>query len=125
MKKITLLLTILAFVLAFGTAYAMDITGERDNGITVFAIGPVTYDSVPSAAVEAELYAEGSAAGGVTEAESKLEPNNGITIFAVGPADFDSGLTWGRAAELSEGSAAGGMAVEGSHMKLYNGITVF
>ena len=36
MKKITLLLTIMAVVLAFGSAYAMEMSEGRTNGVTVF-----------------------------------------------------------------------------------------
>jgi hypothetical protein len=121
MKKITLLLTILAFVLAFGTVYAMEMTDGRSNGITVFA--PGNYANVPSSKVE-RLYAEESAAGGVTEVELK-DLGNGITIFAAGPVDFDSVPTWGTAAELSEGSAAGGLNAEEAAVEMHNGITIF
>lgn len=123
MKKITLLLTILAFVLAFGSAYGMEMTDGRTNGVTVFS--PGNYANVPSSTVERKFYAEESAAGGVTEAESNLERGNGVTIFAAGPVYFDSGATWGTAAELSEGSAAGGSSREDLAMDPKNGITIF
>jgi ABC-type molybdate transport system substrate-binding protein len=102
MKKITLLLTILAFVLAFGSAYGMEMTGELNNGITVFAEGPVIYGSMLS-----------------NEAVSYAELDNGITVFAAGAVEVP---TWETAAELSEGSAAGGLNVE---RELHNGITIF
>jgi hypothetical protein len=105
MKKIILLLTILAFVLAFGAAYAMEMTDGRTNGITVF---------YPSAAV------------GVTEAVSTLELSNGITIFAAGTVDFDSVPTYAGVAEVMEvGSAAGGLSKEDLPLELHNGITIF
>jgi hypothetical protein len=123
MKKITLLLTILAVVLAFGTAYAMEMTDGRTNGITVFA--PGNYANVPSSPV-ARKWTEESAAGGVTEALSNRELDNGITIFAAGPVTFDSVPTYGGAAELiGVGSAAGGLSKEDLPMDLHNGITIF
>src|ERR1700687_1854080 len=119
MKKITLLLTILAFVLAFGSAYGIEMTDGRDNGVTVFA--PGNYANVPSAPL-ARIWAEESAAGGMAEAEN-LDHTNGITIFAVGPIDFDLVPSYGRAEELSEvGSAAGGLSKDELPMDLRNGI---
>lgn len=120
MKKITLLLTIMALVLAFGSAFAMDMDRELSNGVTVFAAGPVTYDMVPSAALENESYAE---ARGWNEAETYADLNNGITLFAVGPVDFDSVSTLGAEESIGIGAAAGG--VDDTPLGLNNGITIF
>lgn len=123
MKKITLLLTIMAFVLAFGSAYAMDMDRETGNGITVFTAGPVTYDSVPIASLEKESYV---AASGWNEAETYADLNNGITLFAVGPVDFDSVPSFARAEDLmAVGSAAGGLREDNLPLGLNNGITIF
>ncbi len=123
MKKLTLLLTMMAVVLAYGTAYAMELSDGRTNGITVFA--PGNYANVPSAPLERK-WVEESAAGGMTKAESNLELNNGVTIFAAGPVTFDSVPTYGVAAELIEvGSAAGGLSMETAPLELHNGVTIF
>jgi len=113
MKKIALILTTMAFVLAWGSAYSMEMKGEKiaglDNGVTVFTSGPDTYDR--SSANPAEIYGD---------------LNNGSTVFAVGRVDFDSAPAFGGAAELSvTGSAAGGPRMEGPALELHNGITIF
>ena len=118
MKKIVLTLTAMAFVLAWGSAYAMGMKGEINsgipvaeinNGITLFTTGLDTYDRVSGK--EAEVYAD---------------LNNGSTIFAAGPAEYDSAPAFAAAPELSEvGSAAGGLRMEGPAVELHNGITLF
>ena len=118
MKKIALILTTKAFVLAWGSAYAMEMRGEINsgvpvaeinNGITLFTTGLDTYDRVSGK--EAEVYA------GL---------DNGSTIFALGPVEYDSAPAFGAAAELTDiGSAAGGLRMEGPAVELHNGITIF
>ncbi len=109
MKKIALILTTMAFVLAWGSAYAMEMKGEINNGITAFTSGADTYDR--TSGNPAEIYAD---------------LDNGITVFAVGPVAFDSEPAFGVAPELSEiGSAAGGLRMEGPAVELHNGITIF
>jgi hypothetical protein len=123
MKKITLLIMTMMFVLAFGPASAMEMTDGRTNGATVFS--PGNYNSPPSAPVERK-WSEESAAGGVTDAESHLELNNGITIFAIGPLDFDLVPSFARVvASVEIGSAAGGLREDSEPLGLYNGITIF
>jgi hypothetical protein len=63
---------------------------ELDNGITIFAAGPVTFDSVPTYGGAAELIAVGSAAGGLSKEDLTLDLHNGITIFDKGPIVFDA-----------------------------------
>ncbi len=125
MKKITLLLiTTMVLVLAFGSAYAMEMTDGRTNGVTVFK--PGNYVNVPSFALQSRSYTAESAAGRVMETESNLKLNNGITIFAETPVDFDSVPTYGVATELIEvGSAAGGLSEDNSPLGLYDGATIF
>lgn len=118
MKKIALILTTMAFVLAWGSAFAMEMKGEINNGIpvaeikngiTLFTTGLDTYDRVSGK--EAEVYA------GL---------DNGSTIFAVGPVEYDSAPAFALAPESSEiGSAAGGLRMEGPAVELHNGITLF
>jgi hypothetical protein len=116
MKKLTLLLMMMGFVLAAGSVYAMELTDGRTNGITVFA--PGNYANVPSSTVLRKLESAVS--------EAKLDLNNGITLFAAVPVDFDSVPTYGGAVELIEiGSAAGGLREEAAPMDLRNGITIF
>lgn len=69
-----------------------DIVGKLDNGITIFALGPVPSDRVPDAWIPAsrESSMEGSAAGGINEAAGEgLDLHNGITTFMMGPVVSD------------------------------------
>jgi hypothetical protein len=58
----------------------------RDNGITTFARGPVSYDSGLAEPSEELVSAEGSAAGGLITSPG-LHVENGITIFDTAPVD--------------------------------------
>ena len=118
MKKLITVLTAMMFTLILGVVFAGSATAlVMDNGITVFAIGPVSYDSGPSGAMELarDGYAE----------ETLADSENGITLFAIGPVAFDSGLSGPGAEALHDGSAAGGLTNEDTRLKVENGITIF
>ena len=130
MKKILILTITIAATLFTGSAYAGEggPAAREENGITVFSTGPIAFDDgAIGPAVMGDAYVEGSAAGGMREDESALEPNNGITLFSIGPVALDDAAI-GPAAISSptvEGSAAGGMREDESALDPYNGITLF
>jgi hypothetical protein len=94
MKKILILLSVMAIALTFGSAYAgdKDMRAGEYNGITAFSVIPVvSHDLGPGLALgngitafdksSVEYSAEGSAAGGLSAKEPSMELRNGITIF--------------------------------------------
>jgi hypothetical protein len=94
MKKILILLSVMAIALTFGSAYAggKDMRAGEYNGITAFESVPVALHDVGPGLVlgngitafdirPAASYAEGSAAGGLSAKEPSMELRNGITIF--------------------------------------------
>jgi hypothetical protein len=117
MKKLILSMTALGLVLAFGVAYADD-NATRENGISIFALGPVSWDSGP--------VASGSEIVALKEEGAEMKAENGITLFTTGPIAFDSGaVEYGGTPVLAEGSAAGGLREDGAGLKAENGITIF
>ena len=93
MKKTLILLSVLVIALAFGTAYAKDMSAGEYNAITVFEKVPVpSHDLGPGLALGNAITAfdirrvqytgsEGSAAGGLRSNEPSMEWHNGITVF--------------------------------------------
>ena len=134
MKKIMFLAMMMVVALAVGSAYAdagatwalTQSVNEPNNGITVFSVGPVDFDSLPIGAVEMSgSYEEGAATGGWREEEAVMEPYNGVTIFNASAADFDTLPMLTGAAGYEESAAAGGLREEESGTELHNGITIF
>ena len=130
MKNILILTITIAATLFTVSAYAGEggPAAREENGITVFSAGPIAFDDgAIGPAIKGDAYVEGSAAGGMREDESALEPNNGITLFSIGPVALDDAAI-GPAAMSSpsvEGSAAGGLREDESTPDPSNGITVF
>ncbi|HXY62548.1 MAG TPA: hypothetical protein VEJ22_06410 [Nitrospirota bacterium] len=94
MKKILILLGVLAVALTFGTAYAESsyMSAGEYNGITAFeGVPDASHDVGPGLALENGITAfdilpavdvsEGAAAGGLRLEEPGMELWNGITVF--------------------------------------------
>ena len=128
MKKLLMISALIVFALTFGVAYAgdsmtmsSDMSKSWDNGITIFAAGPVStgiiYRSISGAYGENELRAQGGESAAL---------DNGVTLFASGPVSTGVNYKGVIVNGSDEGSAAGGMLYEeGPSLELHNGITVF
>jgi hypothetical protein len=115
MKKILMISAVIVFALTLGVAYADDMSSgmssKLDNGITIFATGPVSTGI---------YFREGSVDSTSEVALARPEPlglDNGVTVFANSYS--------GEEISGEEGMAAGGYAGEEAPLDLHNGITVF
>jgi hypothetical protein len=114
MKKILMISAVIVFALALGVAYADDMSGgmsKWDNGITIFATGPVS-TGINFRAGSVDLEREVALAR-----PESLGLDNGVTVFA--------NSYKGEVISGEEGMAAGGYAGEEAPLDLYNGITSF
>ncbi len=129
MKKIMTVTMAVVFALTFGVAYAFadeymtmssDMSKSWDNGITIFAEGPVSTGI---------SYRGGTGDLGMSEISAPLEASlaldNGVTLFNSHPVSTGEVYKIKEGVVSAEGAAAGGIAEEGPGLKLSNGITVF
>ena len=120
MKKIMIVSAVIVFAFALG-AYAGDMTmsSRLDNGITVFATGPVS-TGIDFWAGSVNLDREVA----LSEREA-LGLDNGVTLFA--SSAISTGVDYAPHEVISgeEGMAAGGYAGEEAPLGLNNGITSF
>jgi hypothetical protein len=130
MKKLISLVLMTLVVVSAGLVYADDTREGLNNGVTIFSVGPASFDdgtTIYKGLMANEV--EGAAAGGVSIRESGNEQGNGVTIFSVGPATFDEIGQVANDSRLvsyeNEGSGAGGVTAATSTSTLYNGITIF
>jgi len=116
MKKALMISAVIVFALTLGVAYAGDMSSgmssKLDNGITIFATGPVSTGI---------YFREGSVDSNSVVALARPEAwglDNGVTLFtSYAGSEVISG---------EEGMAAGGYAgEEAPHLGLDNGITSF
>jgi len=121
MKRILMISAVVVFALALGVAYADDMSSmsKWDNGITIFATGPV------STGIE---YLKGSVD---SKSEVALAPrealglDNGVSLFASSSVSTGVNYKGGEVIKGEEGMAAGGYAGEEAPLDLHNGITSF
>jgi hypothetical protein len=122
MKRILMISAVIVFALTLGVAYASDMSRDMskwDNGITIFATGPV------STGIE---YLKGSVD---SKSELALAPrealalDNGVSLFASSSVSTGVNYKGGEVIKGEEGMAAGGYAGEEAPLDLHNGITSF
>jgi len=122
MKKILLVSAVIVFALALGVAYADDMSSgmsKWDNGITIFATGPV------STGINFRAGSVDSSSEVALASREALGLDNGTTLFASGPVSTGVNYKSGEVISGEEGMAAGGYAGEEAPLDLYNGITSF
>jgi len=123
MKKIMIVSAVIVFALTLGVAYAGDMSSgmssRLDNGITIFATGPVSTGInfwEGSVDIEREV---------ALSQPEELELDNGATLFASSSVSTGVNYKGGEVISGEEGMAAGGYAGEEGPLGLYNGVTSF
>jgi hypothetical protein len=121
MKRILMISTVIVFALALGVAYGDDMSGmsKWDNGITIFATGPV---STGIGYLKGSVDSTSEVALAPREA---LGLDNGVSLFASSSVSTGVNYKGGEVISGEEGMAAGGYAGEEAPLDLHNGITSF